>query len=75
MAERVWRRQDDHGGARPVNIVETGNDSWRFKSHDEDHVTRSFREGLQARLCPIDPIPECAKLALTDRSLDGGLQL
>ncbi|MET4349986.1 hypothetical protein ABIC07_009515 [Bradyrhizobium sp. RT9a] len=24
-------------------IVETGNDSWRFKSRDDDHATRSSR--------------------------------
>ena len=23
------------------DIVETGNDSWRFKSHDDDHTTRA----------------------------------
>ncbi|MGY4286472.1 hypothetical protein ACVWXO_005692 [Bradyrhizobium sp. LM2.7] len=29
----------DHRAARP--IVETGNDSWRFKSRDDDHATRA----------------------------------
>jgi hypothetical protein len=45
MAERVRRCQDDDRAARPIthhcNIVETGNDSWRFKNRDDDQTARA----------------------------------
>ena len=54
MAKRVRRRQDDHRPARSsdhhCDIVETGNDSWRFLSRTDDQQARSLATALPGAL-------------------------
>jgi DNA replication protein DnaC len=34
------------------DIVETGNDSWRFKSRDDDHANRTRLAARSTQRCP-----------------------
>ena len=45
------------------------------ESPESNGMAEAFREDLQARLCSGKPASRRANRALTDRSLDGGLQL
>ena len=42
------------------DIVETGNDSWRFKSRDDDHTTRA--RAVSATLTSSDGATATAKI-------------